>query len=1178
MRLHFLPEFGEDEILFSILAEVYERMSLPNWKRFSMRIYGKKKSLINIEWPRYIDDIVSRFPIGHSYTMDSILDNHTLLPLYRAFTSQSNYKKIREVMSTNDASKTFVIIGINKKLNHLLSSLKFCEKCIEEDVDYIGRAFWHRSHQIPGVLVCHKHNAWLKNSQVMIRNRPPHMRLISLRKAKDNYVEADESILSPYKTYLLNIASDAHWLLKNPYNDVFIEEIKELIKSVLADRGFITNNGKLRNSIFFQAIQEFYPIGFFEHINLPLNLNLRVPWPLKLFRADFILHPIHYLVIIQFLGLSISDLFNYRVNTNYFGNGPWPCLNPTCPHYHQLIITKCQIVTTNHGLQGTFACSCGYIYQRFGEDADPSDIYRADKVVEYGSLWEAEFTALIDNPDMTNAKISKKMGIGMKGLQRKIRDLQLLSKIGLNYQDAVSTYLPVYEEKRINSDEYCRVWMAVIQAFPEKSMDELCSDLKFKRIHKWLLSHEKEWIKSHQPMITNSKKIDFQLLYREINWILKDSYYANQAYLNARELLREQHSECIKVTKKGILSPMGKIVLVPGEIPYMPLTHAVLEAGAEPFFSFFIRRLEWLVQHNVCATNSELKKLSGFHRYQRQIGKEKIESIFQVVTESDQESHSQIHHLLPTTPKDWTEYDKDLSKQVARTVHLIKDLDGYPIKLTIASFGHHMNCLEQLIFHLEMLPQTEEAILNEIETEQAYLERIFEWAEKYFTKIQRCPKFKIFYSVLGLSQFTDQPYVEKAARNLIGKINENIAVAFLEKFPLDDIDKSFSDQIQKAGKSLRDSRDRPKRITASQIRFYLEINATHLFPYWEVFIKYQTYLPLTTVSLSEEMETEDEFIERRLQWAGNEFLKKEICPSISQLIRLAEVEQYMKKASTKCCVEEIILSLKDYPTIAKKGQQSYWEERDAFLVDFINSIAEELRAQTEPCLHISKRRILLRLKDETGIDVMTRLDKVPLTQKAIFQEIDTQESYYHRKILATTERYQKKSICPTFTEFKEAAGITKIYKYDWCKEYVQDAMGTLSEYPRVNRPKKKRKDWNKFDSDTAVKVQQVIDLILKDEPQTRISYSEIERRIHYEGISRRIRQGKMSKTEKILGQYLESFEDFAWRRLQHAIEKFTTQDRCPERMELIEAANVRKYAKIPKFDEAITNACASQTE
>ncbi|KYH30455.1 hypothetical protein CLTEP_26480 [Clostridium tepidiprofundi DSM 19306] len=45
-------------------------------------------------------------------------------------------------------------------------------------------------------------------------------------------------------------------------------------------------------------------------------------------------HPIRHLLMIDFLGMSLEELFYVKQECKPFGIGPWPCLNAGAEHYN----------------------------------------------------------------------------------------------------------------------------------------------------------------------------------------------------------------------------------------------------------------------------------------------------------------------------------------------------------------------------------------------------------------------------------------------------------------------------------------------------------------------------------------------------------------------------------------------------------------------------------------------------------------------------------------------------------------------------------------------------------------------------------------------------------------------------------------------------------------------------
>ncbi|MDI1310455.1 MAG: TniQ family protein [Methylotenera sp.] len=96
---------------------------------------------------------------------------HTLLPFARAIASYL------PELSHGDTSELRPVvchsIGLSQKNNE---SLKVCECCVAEDIDYWGYAYFRREHQLTGVSFCSKHFILLSESP-----RSVHLSIDSLR-------------------------------------------------------------------------------------------------------------------------------------------------------------------------------------------------------------------------------------------------------------------------------------------------------------------------------------------------------------------------------------------------------------------------------------------------------------------------------------------------------------------------------------------------------------------------------------------------------------------------------------------------------------------------------------------------------------------------------------------------------------------------------------------------------------------------------------------------------------------------------------------------------------------------------------------------------------------------------------------------------------------------------------
>lgn len=79
---------------------------------------------------------------------------HTTLPLRRGITSYQPDLAHGSELGSNMLWSTGMRMA--------RTGAYFCEDCVREDLDFHGRSYWRRAHQIPGVLCCQKHSTPLK--------------------------------------------------------------------------------------------------------------------------------------------------------------------------------------------------------------------------------------------------------------------------------------------------------------------------------------------------------------------------------------------------------------------------------------------------------------------------------------------------------------------------------------------------------------------------------------------------------------------------------------------------------------------------------------------------------------------------------------------------------------------------------------------------------------------------------------------------------------------------------------------------------------------------------------------------------------------------------------------------------------------------------------------------------
>lgn len=87
------------------------------------------------------------------------VQSHSLLPLFQMVPPAEKSTKLKPPTKLEKTAKygvrTWDLIGA-----------RFCFKCVSEEIGVLGYAYWHRSHQLPGICWCSKHGTQLAKSSL----------------------------------------------------------------------------------------------------------------------------------------------------------------------------------------------------------------------------------------------------------------------------------------------------------------------------------------------------------------------------------------------------------------------------------------------------------------------------------------------------------------------------------------------------------------------------------------------------------------------------------------------------------------------------------------------------------------------------------------------------------------------------------------------------------------------------------------------------------------------------------------------------------------------------------------------------------------------------------------------------------------------------------------------------
>jgi hypothetical protein len=309
---HF-PAPYPDELLYSIVARYHIRSGNKSFLQTHQELFETTELQPDkIVLPNNLNFLASQLPKGSVLTVESLIKRNTLYPFFRTFLTPLEIYSFKNLVREKSSTSISQAAKISDKERNTV--LKFCPKCQQEDIQKYGEAYWHRQHQIPGMLVCLKHQIPLAHSQVFLDNKLIHYYAASQMELEidTNQDTCSEDLINKS----LSLAQEIYWLSQNYLEFRGMTWLRNKYKSLLIDRGFITKYSRTRFKYHEQqladAFLEFYGEKFLQAIQPIILEKPETYLEYYLLSCDITqtIDRITHVLIIKFLCDSLRDIFD----------------------------------------------------------------------------------------------------------------------------------------------------------------------------------------------------------------------------------------------------------------------------------------------------------------------------------------------------------------------------------------------------------------------------------------------------------------------------------------------------------------------------------------------------------------------------------------------------------------------------------------------------------------------------------------------------------------------------------------------------------------------------------------------------------------------------------------------------------------------------------------------------
>lgn len=615
--LGFFTDPYPDELLYSACARFSDRSKYRNLATTARQLFGGSGSAA-VAFPNRLGHLISLLPT-ENYTIDRLIDDHTLLRFYSPFVHEDRVKLIREEMADDKDNRIYSRLAINTGGVPMPQALRFCPECVIVDRRAYGESYWHRVHQLAGVEICPSHTTFLEVSHAGWRGRNDTWVFRSAESSIDLKDARPINLANTQHLLLLRIAEQARWLLDWRGIQPSKSEMLRRYYNRLLQRGLAYfHNGRIHNKDLARDFVNFYSHDFLNCLNSDVRSN-RGGWLFDLLRRGCVNQsqpPIRHLLLMIFLDCTAEDLLTIFQEYKPFGEGPWPCLNRTATHYRQPVVELCRTTNGqkhNKGLPlGMFSCSCGFRYLRVGPDKDENDRYRFNRVDSYGQIWETHFKKQWSDDSVTLTNLAADLGVIPFTLRRHAIRLKLPFPRGGRWARPTTEEVFIeYGNPRRTFEEELRSrrqdWLLLQRQYPKAGRNRLIALASY--TYYWLSRHDPKWLFEHSPIKKPSRPLP-----NRVDWKAWDRKLPEQIEKISRDL-RKQPGQPVRVSKEEIIRRLEHRSWFEQRLDKLPKTAKALDRFVESREDFFIRRVGWTELLFV-----QEQKRPSYHKFTRRAG------------------------------------------------------------------------------------------------------------------------------------------------------------------------------------------------------------------------------------------------------------------------------------------------------------------------------------------------------------------------------------------------------------------------------------------------------------------------------------------------------------------------------------------------------------------------------
>ena len=168
--ISFVPAPLPDQTLYSWVTMFHRLSGNASNDRTRMQLFGSEKAGRQFHIPSHLSTFCARTHLVLG-APEQVIANTTIIPFFTRFRPTTVARDTLGMLQGENAAGVPQLLSMGKTGPCQPLTCRHCSECAHEEKLELNFPYWHRAHQLPGVLVCHKHATPLTITPLPIGHR-----------------------------------------------------------------------------------------------------------------------------------------------------------------------------------------------------------------------------------------------------------------------------------------------------------------------------------------------------------------------------------------------------------------------------------------------------------------------------------------------------------------------------------------------------------------------------------------------------------------------------------------------------------------------------------------------------------------------------------------------------------------------------------------------------------------------------------------------------------------------------------------------------------------------------------------------------------------------------------------------------------------------------------------------